>query len=409
MAVESEAAEAVVSTTVKMILGGSEVVLKLTGKGVAFIGGKIWGKLYKALTDPKETQGEISLKKMIKSGEPTKNFTIPSNQLEAFTRDSKLYGLAFSCIWDKHGIDKNVDIIVRDQDSSKVSRILEKLGWNAESIDELMKQSLSIESANNGVPDRLIKFGENKIKLDSIPDIPEMPDKNSKNKDDIARIKRVEKYAKRIQKYGPDSIEKPSIYFLDGKATISDGEEILMAYRAAQYNEVLATIMTADRPDRDRNETEKETAPNMAEKRSTDNKSREETQADPTMAPSQKEDRAFGAESKMSRNGEVGRISFNDRIQNTALFNIESLSGEQPFAPQAYFSTNGMEEKQAMHIESSNLDVKSAMHKTEKNPNPESVYSALKGRCTKKAEHLNEVKKASQVATKAIKVPEAIK
>ncbi len=405
MAVESEATD----MTVKMVLEGSEMVFKLAGKGTAELA-KALVKFAKVLhNEDLRTKGKVTFRSMLKSGEPLTRFVIPENMLKAFHEDSKLYGLKYHIIRDKNSIDKSTDIVVYQQDAAKVNRILEKLGLDAKAVDDIMKSSINIASAENDIPDRLIKFSENKIKLVSIPDIPEMPDKNSKNKEDIARIKRVQKYAKKIEKYGPDSVEKPSIFFMDGKPIISDGEEVLMAFREAKYTEVVCSILVADRPAPDRNETEKDTEINLEEKRESDPKTKEETQANPTTAPSQKADRASGAESKMSRNGEADQTFSNSRIENAPLFKMESLSGEQPFAPQSYFSTNGMGEKQAEHIESANLDVKSAMNKTEKNPNPESVYSALKGRCTKKAEHMNEARKAAQAAAKAAKAPEAIK
>lgn len=405
MAVESEATD----MTVKMVLEGSEMVFKLAGKGTAELA-KALVKFAKVLhNEDLRTKGKVTFRSMLKSGEPLTRFVIPENMLKAFHEDSKLYGLKYHIIRDKNSIDKSTDIVVYQQDAAKVNRILEKLGLSAKDVDDIMKSSINIASAENDIPDRLIKFSENKIKLVSIPDIPEMPDKNSKNKEDIARIKRVQKYAKKIEKYGPDSVEKPSIFFMDGKPIISDGEEVLMAFREAKYSEVVCSIMVADRPAPDRNETEKDTEINMEEKRESDSKTKEETQANPTTAPSQKADRASGAESKMSRNGEADQTFFNSRIENAPLFKMESSSGEQPFAPQSYFSTNGMGEKQAEYIESANLDVKSAMNKTVKNPNPESVYSALKGRCTKKAEHMNEARKAAQAAAKAAKAPEAIK
>lgn len=406
MAVESEATD----MTVKMVLEGSEMVFKLAGKGTAELA-KALVKFAKVLhNEDLRTKGKVTFRSMLKSGEPLTRFVIPDNMLKAFHEDSKLYGLKYHIIRDKNSIDKSADIVVYQQDAAKVNRILEKLGLDAKAVDDIMKSSINIASAENDIPDRLIKFSENKIKLVSIPDIPEMPDKNSKNKEDIARIKRVQKYAKKIEKYGPDSVEKPSIFFMDGKATISDGEEILMALREAKYTEVVCSIMVADRPAPDRNETEKNTEINMEEKRESDPKTKEETQANPTTAPSQKADRASGAESKMSRNGEADQTSFSNRtIENAPLFDMGRMGGEQPFVPQSYFSTAHMDEEQAKYVESANLDVKSAMNKTEKNPNPESVYSALKGRCTKKAEHMNEARKAAQAAAKAAKAPEAIK
>ena len=84
MAIENETADQVV----RMILQGSEVVLRLSGEAAL----RIAPMIYAALKDGHTTKGKATLWEFLKSGKDQKLFRIPDEYLKAFTKASKKFG-----------------------------------------------------------------------------------------------------------------------------------------------------------------------------------------------------------------------------------------------------------------------------------------------------------------------------
>ncbi len=116
----SDAAEAVV----RMYLEGTEVAVKIAGSGAV----KVAAFLLALSKDKKKTKGKTKLTNMIKSGSPLNIFSIKTSDLKKFHAEAKKYGVLYTVIASKEE-KKNgtVDIMVRDEDASKVNRIVDKL------------------------------------------------------------------------------------------------------------------------------------------------------------------------------------------------------------------------------------------------------------------------------------------
>ena len=97
MAVENETADQVV----RMVLQGSEVVLKLSGEAAL----KVATMIYNALKGDLTTKGRATLWEFMKSGKEQKMFSIPDTHLKAFTMASKKYGFPFVVLKDKSSKD----------------------------------------------------------------------------------------------------------------------------------------------------------------------------------------------------------------------------------------------------------------------------------------------------------------
>ena len=120
MSASGDAAEQMV----RFYLEGFEVVAKISGKGAEHA----IAILLNIMKDRKQTKGKARLNTMIKSGKPLTIFTINRKDLPKFAKEAKRYGVLYTALMKK--LDKNedgiVDIMVRQDDSSKVNRIVER-------------------------------------------------------------------------------------------------------------------------------------------------------------------------------------------------------------------------------------------------------------------------------------------
>ena len=82
--------------------------------------------LYAILTDNKKIKGRTNLDNMLKSGKELKVFAIHHSDLEKFCTEAKHYGVLYSVLKEKNNTDGIVDIMVRAEDASKISRMVDK-------------------------------------------------------------------------------------------------------------------------------------------------------------------------------------------------------------------------------------------------------------------------------------------
>lgn len=122
-----EAAEQIV----RMSLEGFEVAAKITGAGAK----NIAILLYSILKEEQKTKGKARLTNMLRSGKELKVFTVKSGDLKKFTQEAKKYGVLYCVLADRGNKDPNaeVDVIARAEDTSKISRIVER--FNLASVD----------------------------------------------------------------------------------------------------------------------------------------------------------------------------------------------------------------------------------------------------------------------------------
>ena len=63
---------------------------------------------------------------MLKSGRPLKVFSIKTEDLQKFSEEAKRYGVLYSAIVEKNNYDGMVDIMTKEEDASKINRIVER-------------------------------------------------------------------------------------------------------------------------------------------------------------------------------------------------------------------------------------------------------------------------------------------
>lgn len=119
----SDSAEEVV----RISLEGMEVALKIAGTGAKNMAVMI----YTIMKDKQQTKGKTRLTNMLKTGKTLKIFTIRAEDLKKFSQEAKKYGVLYCALADKKNskIDGMVDIMVREEDASKMNRIAERFNF----------------------------------------------------------------------------------------------------------------------------------------------------------------------------------------------------------------------------------------------------------------------------------------
>ena len=280
MAIENETADQVV----RMVLQGSEVVLRLSGEA----GLRIASMIYNALKGDLTTKGKATLWEFLKSGKDQKLFRIPDEYLKAFTTASKKFGFPFVVLKDKGNKDGLTDILVYASDASKVNRVIENFNLLVKQV-EVIKPEIKTESGELIKPLGM-QLAVPLDLIDGIPD-PETQDRRL--------LSELQKYATKMRANGPQIVEPVGLLCKpDGRYEILPGQgaKRLMALRLANYRTAVADISVPkregvevraenidERPPQERNEAPKtQDEPVPAKK---DVPTKEEGQAaNPTMA-----------------------------------------------------------------------------------------------------------------------------
>lgn len=118
MNTSSEAAEQVI----RISLQGIEVAARLSGSGAK----NIAALLVAIAKDKQKVRGKTTLTNMLKSGRPLKVFSIKVDDLKKFSEEAKRYGVLFSAIVEKNNKDGMIDIMTKEEDASKINRIVER-------------------------------------------------------------------------------------------------------------------------------------------------------------------------------------------------------------------------------------------------------------------------------------------
>lgn len=226
MAIENETADQVV----RMMLQGSEVILRLTGEAAL----RIAPMIYAALKDGHTTKGKATLWEFLKSGKDQKMFRIPDEYLKAFTTASKKFGFPFVILKDKSKSDGLTDIMVYATDASKVSRVIEQFNL-------MVKQAETIKPEVKTDTGELIKpLGmQLSVPLELIDGIPNPQEQNKR------LLSEIQKYASKMKANGPQVVEPVGLLCKpDGRYEIlpGQGSKRLMALRLANYKTAVAEI-----------------------------------------------------------------------------------------------------------------------------------------------------------------------
>lgn len=160
---------------VKICIDGTDRILRIAGVGAK----NIAMMLIAMSKEMKQTKGKTRLTNMLKTGKPLSIFTIKAEDLKKFSQEAKRYGVLYCALANKKNskIDGMVDIMVRDEDASKLNRIAKRFNFqDVATIREKLDKDKE-EKVNNA--DKLEKpKSENEQFIDDI-----MPKDKEEQKD----------------------------------------------------------------------------------------------------------------------------------------------------------------------------------------------------------------------------------
>lgn len=111
---------------VRMTLQGIEVAAKVSMKVGEETSKTLAATLYAILTDKKKVKGKTRLNSLLRSGKELKVYALRNEDLKTFCKEAKRYGVLYCVLKEKGGSDGICDIMVRAEDASKISRIVDK-------------------------------------------------------------------------------------------------------------------------------------------------------------------------------------------------------------------------------------------------------------------------------------------
>lgn len=111
---------------VRMTLQGIEVAAKVSMKVGEEISKTLAATLYAILTDKKKVKGKTRLNSLLRSGKELKVYALRNEDLKTFCKEAKRYGVLYCVLKEKGSSDGICDIMVRAEDASKISRIVDK-------------------------------------------------------------------------------------------------------------------------------------------------------------------------------------------------------------------------------------------------------------------------------------------
>ena len=255
----------------KMMLNGTEVLIKLTGTGAK----NAAVLLYSMARQQKKTKGSARLESMLRSGKPLKVYTFKADDLPKFKEVAKQYGILYTILKEKDKTDGVFDVMVRAEDESKIARITER--FNLAQVDVATLRA------------EIVKEQEEKKENDQEAQNPpeaEHPEKNDSEK--LAD----EMLAKPIQREEP-TVENPTAARSDKNPKASP--EVLSEHSSKPAN-----------PPSDRSMTQEGKAdrkPSVKKKIEDIKKGREEKKKDAPKAPDKSKSKGKSKNKKKERKG----------------------------------------------------------------------------------------------------------
>lgn len=159
---------------IRLYLEGIGFTLKIAGEGsknlIAFLS---------AMSQEKgKTKGKVRLSNMLKTGKELKIFTIKAENLKKFSEEAKKYGVLYCVLANKKNdkIDGIVDILVRQEDASKVNRIAERFDFIKVDTATIQKE---LEKEKQQINEKQKEKSEDEQMIDELLAETETEDKQS--------------------------------------------------------------------------------------------------------------------------------------------------------------------------------------------------------------------------------------
>lgn len=117
-----ETADQAVRMTLQGIEIAANIAIKLGDSATKLLA----ATLYAIITDKKKIKGKTRLDNLLKSNKELKVFAIRHEDLKVFCEEAKRYGVLYCVLKEKNKTSGICEIMVRAEDASKISRIIDK-------------------------------------------------------------------------------------------------------------------------------------------------------------------------------------------------------------------------------------------------------------------------------------------
>ena len=164
----------------KMTLEGIQVAAEIGLKAGGTAAKSLAVTLYAIITDNKKIKGKTNLDNLLKSNKELKVFAIHHSDLKKFCEEAKHYGVLYSVLKEKNNTDGIVDIMVKAEDASKISRMVDKFDLATIDTKAIRESVLSQQKIKDAKP---LSDEEHDALLSKLMDEKSNPNKARTSKD----------------------------------------------------------------------------------------------------------------------------------------------------------------------------------------------------------------------------------
>ena len=164
----------------KMTLEGIQVAAEIGLKAGGTAAKSLAVTLYAIISDNKKIKGKTNLDNLLKSNKELKVFAIHHSDLKKFCEEAKHYGVLYSVLKEKNNTDGIVDIMVKAEDASKISRMVDKFDLATIDTKAIRESVLSQQQIKDAKP---LSDEEHDALLSKLMDEKTNPDKARTSKD----------------------------------------------------------------------------------------------------------------------------------------------------------------------------------------------------------------------------------
>ena len=198
----------------KMTLEGIQVAAEIGLKAGGTAAKSLAVTLYAIITDNKKIKGKTNLDNLLKSNKELKVFAIHHSDLKKFCEEAKHYGVLYSVLKEKNNTDGIVDIMVKAEDASKISRMVDKFDLATIDTKAIRESVLSQQKIKDAKP---LSDEEHDALLSKLMDEKSNPDKARTSKggtpfEPSSKTSKNEKKKKTVErKRSTATTDRPSV------------------------------------------------------------------------------------------------------------------------------------------------------------------------------------------------------
>ena len=116
---------------VRILLDGTETVVKITGEGARQIAAFLYAWAQQEHGKNPAQHGRISMVRLLKSGQELQVFRLRKEEYAAFKPEARQYKLLYAALRNKRDPDGLIDVVVRTDEIPRVNHVLERLGYGS--------------------------------------------------------------------------------------------------------------------------------------------------------------------------------------------------------------------------------------------------------------------------------------